>query len=111
VWLGVTLVGHLIDVASQKVTALLIINQPDRMMLLTASAAEVEGIKAHAVRTAGCELLSVEGHKPITWCLKRSERASRPRQKLMQLKCEEGAGGADTTAIPFRFASYCKKVL
>jgi hypothetical protein len=51
--------------------ALLIIDQPDGMVLLTASAAEMEGIEAHAIRTARCELLGVEDHKPITWCLDR----------------------------------------
>ena len=61
-WFGVTLVGHLIDVPRQEVSPLLIVNQPDGMVLLAASAAEVERIQAHTVGTARRELLGVEGH-------------------------------------------------
>ena len=110
-WFGVTLVGHLIDVPRQEVTALLIVNQPDGMVLLTASAAEVERIQAHAVRTARRELLGVERHKPMARRLKRSERASGTGQELMQLECEKGPDGALTTSILFGFTGYREKVL
>jgi hypothetical protein len=105
-WFGVTLVGHLIDVSRQEVTPRLIVNQPDRMVLLTASAAEVERIQAHPVGTARRELLGVEGHKPLARRFKRRERASCPGQELMQFECEKGPGGAIATTIPFGFASY-----
>ena len=82
-WFGVTLVGHLIDVARQEVTPPPIVNQPDGMVLLTASAAEVERVQAYTIGTAGCELLGVEGHKPLARRFKRRERASCPGQKLM----------------------------
>jgi hypothetical protein len=107
-WFGVTLVGHLIDVPRQEVTPLLIVNQPDGMVFLTASATEVKRIQAHTVGTAGRELLGVEGHEPLARRLKRRERASCPGQKLVQLECKKGPGRAIAATIPFGFARYRK---